>query len=108
MVNPVSRQQHYMRNGLLINGTLTVREWGNRLMELNKYFPYFPVDETSGRHGKIYIPNQLQRRAIAWYHEYLAHPGQTQLQATIRQIYMWPNLRTQTLHANEHCRTCNK
>jgi hypothetical protein len=49
MVNPVRRQQHYMRNGLLINGNLTVREWGNRLMELNKYFPYFPVDETRGR-----------------------------------------------------------
>jgi hypothetical protein len=57
--------------------------------------------------GKIYIPNQLQRRVVAWYHEYLAHPGQTQLEATIRQVYYtWPSLvRT---HVNEHCRTCDK
>jgi transposase InsO family protein len=55
--------------------------------------------------GKIYIPTKLQRRVVAWYHEYLAHPGQTRLEATIRQVYTWPNLRA---HVTEHCRTCDK
>jgi hypothetical protein len=27
--------------------------------------------------GKIHIPVQLQQRVVAWYHEYLAHPGES-------------------------------
>ena len=27
--------------------------------------------------GKIYIPIQLQQRVVTWYHEYLAHPGES-------------------------------
>jgi hypothetical protein len=26
--------------------------------------------------GKIYMPKELQSRVVAWYHEYLAHPGE--------------------------------
>jgi hypothetical protein len=26
--------------------------------------------------GKIYMPKQLQSPVVAWYHEYLAHPGE--------------------------------
>ena len=33
--------------------------------------------------GKIYIPVQFQQRVVAWYHEYLAHPGKSQTEATI-------------------------
>ena len=55
--------------------------------------------------NKIYIPSKLQARVVAWYHEYLAHPGITRLEATIRQIYTWPKLRD---HVHEHCRTCDK
>jgi len=55
--------------------------------------------------GKIYAPNALQRRIVAWYHEYLVHPGQTRLEATIRAIFTWPNLRA---HVHEFCRTCKK
>jgi len=43
--NAARRQKHYMRNCLVLSGE-TVRAWGKHLMELNKYFPYFPVDET--------------------------------------------------------------
>ena len=42
VTNAVRRQKHYMRNCLFLNGS--VREWGNRLAKLNKYFTYFPVD----------------------------------------------------------------
>ena len=33
--------------------------------------------------GKIYIRVQLQQLVIAWYHEYLAHPGESRTEATI-------------------------
>lgn len=55
--------------------------------------------------GKLYVPSQLQSRVVAWYHEYLAHPGQTRLEATIRQIYTWPKLRE---HVHQYCRSCDK
>ncbi len=40
--NAARRQKHYMRKCLFLNDT--VREWGKRLMELNKYFPYFLLE----------------------------------------------------------------
>ena len=43
--NVAHHQKHYMRNCLVMSGE-TMRVWGKHLMELNKYFPYFPVDET--------------------------------------------------------------
>ena len=55
--------------------------------------------------GKIYIPNALQRRIVAWYHEYLVHPGQTRLESTIKAIFTWPNIKA---HVQEFCRTCEK
>ena len=33
--------------------------------------------------GKIYIPVQLQQCVVACYHEYLAHPGESQTEASI-------------------------
>ena len=44
---------------------------------------------------KIYVPVSLRARIITWYHEYLVHPGQTQIEETIRSIFYWPGLRTQ-------------
>ena len=54
--------------------------------------------------GKIYIPSQLQQRVVAWYHEYLAHPGESRTEATIRQTCTWPNLRS---HVQTFCKTCH-
>ena len=53
--------------------------------------------------GKIYILVQLQHHVIAWYHEYLAHPGKSQTEATIRQTCTWPNLCS---HVQTFCKTC--
>ena len=33
---------------------------------------------------KIVIPRNLQGRIVAWYHEYLAHPGQTRTEQTLK------------------------
>ena len=42
---------------------------------------------------KIVIPVSLRTRIVAWYHEYLVHPGQTRMEKTLRQTLTWPNLR---------------
>ena len=47
VTNAARRQKHYMRNCLYL-GNYTVRDWSKRLIELNKYFPYFPIDDITG------------------------------------------------------------
>ena len=37
-------------------------------------------------HGKIYIPSNLCKRVLTWYHHYLCHPGGERLASTIKQI----------------------
>jgi transposase InsO family protein len=52
---------------------------------------------------KIYLPKQLQARVIAWYHEYLCHPGATRLEGTIGQHFTWPKMHEQI---RAYCKTC--
>jgi transposase InsO family protein len=51
----------------------------------------------------IVIPKSLQQRIVAWYHHYLAHPGMTRLEATLRETMTWPNMRKDI---ESHVRTC--
>ena len=53
--------------------------------------------------GLIYVPQELQHKIVAWYHQYLAHPGQSRMEATIRQNFTWPNIRD---HVKTFCATC--
>ena len=55
--------------------------------------------------GKIVIPDSLQGRVIAWYHKYLAHPGETRMEATLRALYVWPKMRQQI---HDHVRKCKQ
>ena len=42
--------------------------------------------------NKIVVPYTLRQKIVAWYHEYLVHPGSTQMEATLRQTLTWPNM----------------
>ena len=55
--------------------------------------------------GRIYIPKELQSRVVAWYHEYLAHPGEKRTEETIYQWFYWPGLRRDV---RTYCKTCKK
>lgn len=54
---------------------------------------------------KIYVPARLQHRIVEWYHEYLAHPGQTRTEETIKQLFTWPKL---GIHVEQYCKTCKQ
>jgi len=59
------------------------------------------------KEDKIVVPSlQLQERIVAWYHQYLCHPGQTRLEATIRQLFVWSGIRRQTQRHVSKCRQC--
>ena len=39
------------------------------------------------RNIKICLPAALQKKAVYWYHEMLCHPGETQIEHTLRQHF---------------------
>jgi putative transposase len=56
----------------------------------------------------IVIPQSLQKRIVAWYHHYLAHPGMTRLEATLREIMTWSNMRKDIESYVRTCPQCQK
>ena len=42
---------------------------------------------------KVVISTRLQQRAVAWYHHYLQHPGNTHLEETLCLLMYWKDLR---------------
>jgi hypothetical protein len=54
--------------------------------------------------GKIVLPKSLTERVIDWYHTYLVHPGETRMEATLRQLFTWPGLRNDV---HQHVKTCH-
>ena len=55
---------------------------------------------------KIAVPNKLQNRIIAWYHEYLTHPGHKILEKTIAQTMFWNGMRKDVERYVRTCRKC--
>ena len=55
---------------------------------------------------KIYVPPALRTRVVEWYHSMLCHPGETRIEATIRQHFYWPNLRESVEQVVKPCHIC--
>ncbi len=58
--------------------------------------------------GKMVVPRALQQRIIAWYHLYLRHPGETRMEATIRQSLYWSGLSKDVKRHVKTCPVCQK
>jgi hypothetical protein len=57
------------------------------------------------KNGEMIIPISLQQRAVAWYHHYLQHPGNTCLEETHCLSMYWKGLqKTVQSHVKKcHC-----
>jgi Integrase zinc binding domain len=42
--------------------------------------------------NRIIIPKVLQQHIVSWYHLYLKHPGQNQMENTLKSICWWNNM----------------
>ena len=58
------------------------------------------------KNGKILLPKSLHTKAAEWYHVHLCHPGETRLEATIRQHYDWKGLKTSVVKTCRGCANC--
>ena len=56
--------------------------------------------------GRIYLPVALRSRVVAWYHEYLSHPGQTRMEKTLSQTLYWPKMANDINQFVKTCKTC--
>eukprot|EP00804_Cyclotella_cryptica_P023782 CCRYP_011156-RA/>CCRYP_011156-RA protein AED:0.40 eAED:0.51 QI:0/0/0/1/0/0/3/0/266 len=56
--------------------------------------------------GKLVIPQELQQRAVQWYHHYLQHPGTTRLEETLRAAMYWKGLRHSVRTFVKNCHKC--
>ena len=52
------------------------------------------------------MPQGLQSRVVAWYHEYLQHPGEKCTEETIRQWFYWPGLPSDVHTFYKTCKLC--
>jgi hypothetical protein len=71
--------------------------------------PYTFSDKTYElitKNDKIYVPQELQAKCVAWYHTTLMHPGETRLELTIAQHYTWIGLKTACVAAVRSCDVC--
>ena len=71
---------------------------------MHKFSDYTHSIVTKG--GKIYLPKALQYKCAKWYHDYLMHPGETWLEFTIGQHYMWICLCNTVISVIKCCGVC--
>eukprot|EP00804_Cyclotella_cryptica_P029197 CCRYP_005341-RD/>CCRYP_005341-RD protein AED:0.37 eAED:0.37 QI:0/0/0/1/0/0/5/0/743 len=56
--------------------------------------------------GKLVVPQELQQRAVRWYHHYLQHPGTTRLTEALRAVMYWKGLRHSVGTFVKNCHKC--
>ena len=56
--------------------------------------------------SKIYVPQNLCRRVLDWYHFHLNHPGDSRLAKTIREVCYWKCLVVQSGLYAKLCNIC--
>jgi hypothetical protein len=55
---------------------------------------------------RIYVPQALCDRIVAWYHDYLSHPGKVQMQSTLASTLYWPNMEKTIYSYVKKCPSC--
>jgi hypothetical protein len=75
------------------------------LMKSDHKYELIKIERTSvlTLNGKIFIPTAIRNPVIDWYHQHLCHPGDTRIEATLRNTMTWPGL---TRNIKSFCKTC--
>jgi hypothetical protein len=55
---------------------------------------------------RIYVPQALRDRIVAWYHDYLSHRGKVRMQNTLASTLYWPNMDKTIYSYVKKCLTC--
>jgi len=55
---------------------------------------------------RLFLPKELRKRAVQWYHHYLQHPGYTRLDETLCHVFTWPDMRAMVRSHVKQCQSC--
>jgi hypothetical protein len=80
-------------------------------MKEEKHAEQYSTDEVEGEtlihfKKKIYLPASLVPRVMEWYHTYLAHPGMTRMEETIKVNFYWPGMGQDIRAYVKSCHQC--
>ena len=56
----------------------------------------------------IYVPKNLQKSVLKWYHSYLQHQGGDRLAQTLTTIFRWSGIFDQAWNLCRTCKYCQK
>eukprot|EP00804_Cyclotella_cryptica_P026207 CCRYP_009788-RA/>CCRYP_009788-RA protein AED:0.40 eAED:0.54 QI:0/0/0/1/0/0/2/0/279 len=79
----------------------------DKLSLLEKYKPQLVENvQVLCKDGKLVIRQELQQRAVQWYHHYLQHPGTTRLEETLLAAMYWKSLQRSVCTFVKNCHKC--
>ncbi len=58
--------------------------------------------------NRIYIPQELRRQVLSWYHHYLCHPGATRMYKTIGATMYCESMESDIKAFTKACPTCQR
>ena len=108
---PLAPQLVEVEQKLELNSTtVEAIELRTALLDPKSQWEYTEVEGINLIHycKKIYVPKSLRRRALAWYHHYLCHPGGDRLSNTLTQVCIWKGIVSQARTLCKNCKQCQK
>ena len=88
-----------------------VEKLQKQIKKNSKQDPFFTTKVVEGielihRGNRIFVPPYLKERVMNWYHIMLCHPGQVQMEQSIKAIYYWPGTRSDIIQLIKTCDVC--
>ena len=66
------------------------------------------VEDVEDFRNRIYIPQELRRQVLSWYHHYLCHPGATRMYKTIGATMYCESMESDIKAFTKACPTCQR
>ncbi len=68
----------------------------------------YTIHDKRTNRALILVPESLKAKLIKWYHVHLIHPGTERLYNTLRQHFVFPQMREKITQELKHCEACQK
>jgi Integrase zinc binding domain len=102
----VEFEQFPMKTALIAHEQAKDKELQKKIRESRRDYTMMKVEDYNLLSYQGQIPDSLEGRIIAWYHKYLAHPGMTRMEVTLRSANVWSREQEQIMRHIGKCKEC--